>query len=116
MGCSYRVVVKRKGRRWVGKVEGSGVYVHGRTLREVKKSAASALALVVDEPADVVVVPVSPQITAVNEAREAYEVAVVEVVRSLGAQRVTCADVATAAGVPPSRVRELLKGAQVGRG
>ncbi|MGW5879735.1 hypothetical protein ACWFMI_24595 [Nocardiopsis terrae] len=86
------------------------MYVHGRTLREVEKSAVSAIRLMAgdDEPVDVVVVPVAPQITAVNEAREAHEAAVAEVVRYLKAQRVTWADTAAIAGVTQRRARELL--------
>lgn len=106
----------REGRWWIIAAPQHGVFVHGRTLLALAKSAREAVILQtgVQEP-PLRVRPRSVQLDALAEARAQYEKALGEAVRSLRLARTSWSDVALACQVRAGEARiALLNSAPAG--
>lgn len=99
----------REGRWWVIAAPQHGVFVHGRTLAALAKSAREAVILQTGahEP-QLRVRPRSAQLDALAEAREQYEKALSEAVRSLRLTRTSWSDIAKACRVRTGEARAAL--------
>ncbi|MGW2219617.1 hypothetical protein ACWCSD_31915 [Nonomuraea sp. NPDC001684] len=91
----------RRERRWITLAGEHGVVVHGRTLRDLAASVEQALALLYDTPTapPVQVVPQSPELDALAEARRRYDTALRHAVQALRAERTSWTDIALACHV-----------------
>jgi hypothetical protein len=86
-----------------------GVYGHGRTLKAARENTEQGLALV-GVTAEVVIIPVTPELERLRSAEEAYMAALSEAVGALALRRTTPSDIALATGAPAKRVKLLLAG------
>lgn len=102
--------VRRRSPLWVGQVQGTGVFVQGRSLPDVEHSARAALQLAFDGGVfEVRVVARSRELDALVEAQDRYEEALVEATRYLRASRVSWGDVRRVTGVPQGRAKAVME-------
>ncbi|WP_331759392.1 hypothetical protein [Streptomyces anulatus] len=97
----------RRGRLWVAHEREHGVYGSGRTLRLVRASVESGLALV-GVTAEVKIIPVTPELEKLRDAEETRATALAKAVESLALRRTSLSDIAMATGVSVKQVRLLL--------
>ncbi|MFD9871726.1 hypothetical protein ACFXI8_26920 [Streptomyces niveus] len=97
----------RLGRTWTVYVPKHGVYGHGGTLKAVGESTARGLELV-GVTAEVVIIPVTPELERLRSADEVRTTALSEAIAALALRRTTKRDIALATGVPARQVKEIL--------
>lgn len=102
--------VQRRSLLWVGAVQGEGVFVQGRSLRNVEGSARAALLLAFrDTEFDVQVKVRTEQTDTLTQSREQYEKDLVETARYLRASRVSWGDIRRVTRETPTKIRALME-------
>lgn len=110
MSRMFVVEVQRRSPLWVGAVQGEGVFVQGRTLRDVEGSARAALLLAFgDEEYDVQMKVRTEQTDALAASRAQYERTLVEAARYLRASRVSWSDIRRVTRETPTKIRGLME-------
>ncbi|WP_040793410.1 hypothetical protein [Nocardia paucivorans] len=107
MSQSIECRANRRGRIWVAHVPEHGVYGYGRTLNAVRESIEDGLAHV-GVTAEVTVIAVTPELEHLRSVEDTYTMALREAVASLMLCSTTPGDIASATGVPTTRVKALL--------
>lgn len=107
MSDSVECEAHRLGGSWVGHVAAHGVYGNGRTLKAMRDSIQDGLAHI-GVTTQVTVVAVTPELATLRSAEDTYTAALRAAVQTLAQGSATLGDIATATGVPATRVKELL--------
>ncbi|MYX26841.1 hypothetical protein GTY75_09190 [Streptomyces sp. SID8381] len=107
MSESITCRASRRGRVWVVRVPEHGVYGHGRTLKAAGENIKQGLALA-GVTAEVVIIPVTPELEKLRAADDARAKALREAVAALALRRTSLRDIAAATGAPSTQVKRIL--------
>lgn len=104
------IPVAWNGQHWIGSIPAMGIYVHGRTLAKVEASGQGAVTLIGDGAAvQVKAAPQTPEIAALDAARDRYRTGLRAAVRALSISGVGPRDVAAACQVKLAEAQSMLQ-------